>query len=602
MKKMGSLILCALMLLSLSLNPAMVQAAGTPAIVCENVTCAPGGQATVNVMIVDNPGFCYLEVTPQYASELTLEEVTNGNMISDFTKDRQYIWAADEDVTEDGLLVSMTFAAPEVLGQYEVSFIVRTCGNYNEQSVAFSVVSGIVTVGDPKPTDIEEFGHEVSGGNIVINEYLGNETYVKIGETYEVNGVEYPVTEIAPEAFYGNEYIEKLELPNTVTTIGEEAFMNCDALTELVLPESVELVEDKAFYGCTELLNVIVLNEDAEIGNMALGYYKKSTSNRVVADFVLEGHAGSTAEEYALDCDIEFKPLLRVYSNSVTLTDKLSMNYKIKEAVFEEYGYDKETLTVELELNGETYTLSEGNSGSGMAVFPFKNLSPDMMNDLVTATITAEYKGEQKVYVDEYSVATYCYEMLDEYADDENMRTLLVDMLNYGSAAQVYNDHNTDNLANSELRKKQKEWASPDADLSKTDLNTKVAVVQNAKATWKGAGLVLNDGVTLRLKLAATSVSGLSVKVTSESGDSWTIKNFVKYDDGQYYVYFNGLHAGQMREKLYLTVYEGTTAVSNTVSYSIASYANAKQDSTYPGLADLVMTMMQYGDSASKFN
>jgi hypothetical protein len=65
-----------------------------------------------------------------------------------------------------------------------------------------------------------------------------------------------------------------------------------------------------------------------------------------------------------------------------------------------------------------------------------------------------------------------------------------------------------------------------------------------------------------------------------------------------YYVYFTRLDAGQMRQSVYLTICEGDTPVSNTVCYSIESYANEKQNSTIPGLSKLVGAMMKYGDSA----
>ena len=76
---------------------------------------------------------------------------------------------------------------------------------------------------------------------------------------------------------------------------------------------------------------------------------------------------------------------------------------------------------------------------------------------------------------------------------------------------------------------------------------------------------------------------------------------FEKVSDGVYYAYFDGLDASMMRKSLYLTVYSGDTAVSNTVQYSIASYAYEKKDSTIPGLADLVKAMMKYGDAASVY-
>ena len=112
MKRFLSLLLCALFLL----QPVLctdAYAAGAAAIICEDVTCEPGEQITVAVTVENNPGFAYLELTPVYSSELTLVKATNGTLVSDFTKGKQYVWIADEDVTDDGLLMTFTFNVAE---------------------------------------------------------------------------------------------------------------------------------------------------------------------------------------------------------------------------------------------------------------------------------------------------------------------------------------------------------------------------------------------------------------------------------------------------------------------------------------------------------
>lgn len=156
--KKGFVALCALVLLA---GAVMVAgASGYPMIVCEDVTCDPGEQITVQVTLTDNPGFAYLEMTPQYAPELTLIHTENGDLISDFTEGKQYVWTENEDVTEDGLLMTFTFAVSENAepGEYPVTFLLRTCGNYNEEPVKFQVQSGTVTVRASESVAVMESG------------------------------------------------------------------------------------------------------------------------------------------------------------------------------------------------------------------------------------------------------------------------------------------------------------------------------------------------------------------------------------------------------------------------------------------------------------
>jgi hypothetical protein len=106
----------------------------------------------------------------------------------------------------------------------------------------------------------------------------------------------------------------------------------------------------------------------------------------------------------------------------------------------------------------------------------------------------------------------------------------------------------------------------------------------------------------MRLKFSAESIDGLCVHFTTDDNpDGWTVdaSEFVETSGG-YYVYFDGLRARQMRESVYVTVYRGDEAVSNTVSYSIESYAYSKLG-TGGSLTALLSAMIKYGDSAKAY-
>lgn len=290
---------------------------------------------------------------------------------------------------------------------------------------------------------------------------------------------------------------------------------------------------------------------------------------------------------------------------SISLQHNISINYKVDKALFYEVGYANPYVVFELgdrTVKADKYTLSDDGKSY---VFAFDNISPDQMNDTILATLYAEFNGvEYASEVKEYSVAQYCYNLLSKYSGDENakLRTLLVDLLNYGSASQLYTNHNTESLANIELTEEQKGFATANEPTRTTVKNTAYKTIENPAVTWKGAGLNLQKSVTMRFKIAADSVDGLSVKVESESGGKWTIptESFIKTDGG-YYIYFNRFNAGQMREPIYLTVYRGDTAVSNTIRYSVESYVYSKQGSVDTALNNLLGAMMKYGNSAKLY-
>ena len=106
----------------------------------------------------------------------------------------------------------------------------------------------------------------------------------------------------------------------------------------------------------------------------------------------------------------------------------------------------------------------------------------------------------------------------------------------------------------------------------------------------------------MRFKISADSIETLVVKVTNDAGDETVISSDAfEATNGGYYVFYDGMNANQMSEAVYLTVYDGDIAVSNTIRYSIESYAASKQNSDDTNLSALVIAMMKYGDSAYSY-
>lgn len=158
-------------------------------IIVENKSAVRGGNFTVTVKVKNNSGFAYLELTPVYSNELTLVSIDNGELISDLTQGKQYIWVADGDVTDDGILMTFTFTTTENVepGNYEVGFTMRSCINYNEQNVDISVVKGMIEIVDFAYGDVNGDG-SVNGQDVVrLKKYLANYDYDTESSTIEIN-------------------------------------------------------------------------------------------------------------------------------------------------------------------------------------------------------------------------------------------------------------------------------------------------------------------------------------------------------------------------------------------------------------------------------
>lgn len=162
----------------------------------ESKSTTVGSTFTVNVFVENNKGFTYLELTPVIPEQVQLISVKNGNLISDLTQGKQYVWVADGDITANGLLMTFTFttAAGIEPGDYEIGFIVRGCVNYDEQNVAVTVVSGKISIVNFTYGDANGDG-VINGQDIIrIKKYLANYDYetgtssIEIGNGADANG------------------------------------------------------------------------------------------------------------------------------------------------------------------------------------------------------------------------------------------------------------------------------------------------------------------------------------------------------------------------------------------------------------------------------
>lgn len=288
---------------------------------------------------------------------------------------------------------------------------------------------------------------------------------------------------------------------------------------------------------------------------------------------------------------------LKFSGASLVLMDDLTVRFFADAQLFIEDAYTQPYAV--FRTGTKTQTVTDYEIADGKYIFSCTNLAPSQAGDIITAELYATLNGEEKCFRIDYSAAQYCYDILEE-TEDPAIRTLLVDLLNYGAAAQVYSWYKDKTLCNADLTEEQKTWGTAaDPDLS-SHLNPEYATVENPTAFWEAAGLVLDHAVTMRFRFSAESTENLTVKIRC-SDQEWTISSFEAFPDKeyQYYAYFNGLTARQMRDVVYVTIYEGDTAVSNTLTYSIETYAFNKQNENR--LGDLIKAMMRYGDSAAAY-
>ena len=103
----------------------------------------------------------------------------------------------------------------------------------------------------------------------------GTLTIIGISETYsktlkiptEIDGK--TVSTIGDFAFYNNDYIRKIVLPDSVLTIGECAFADCNQLNTVSLGKSCTEIGLQAFEGCNSLQEITLSENLKTISDLA---------------------------------------------------------------------------------------------------------------------------------------------------------------------------------------------------------------------------------------------------------------------------------------------------------------------------------------------
>ncbi len=299
---------------------------------------------------------------------------------------------------------------------------------------------------------------------------------------------------------------------------------------------------------------------------------------------------------------------LDIEGSTLSLHNNMALNFMLDKTTAAAYS----DLALKVTFNGETTTINEYTEDDDYYIFKFADISPDRLADKMTVQASGRSNGkEYKGNPIGYSVLNYCRSILSSYSSDQysELRTLVVDILNYGAAAQEYSGHNTGALANASLSAVQKSWASPVDNTIKTVSDVAYSTVSSPSAEWQGGmRLILGNSITAEMTFKTADKSGTTVVIKNEAGDVLARIGASQYStvtvSGQtvYSVDFRNIIASEMKDSFYATVYRGNTAISNTMRFSVESYAyEAKRASSDEKLGKLLDTMIQYGNSAKAY-
>ncbi len=315
---------------------------------------------------------------------------------------------------------------------------------------------------------------------------------------------------------------------------------------------------------------------------------------------------------------------LAVDKKNVVFESDYTIWLTVAKDVYESYETVTMVISKDLYTNKDTTGAVTGSSESTVTAtgynnsakgyyFEYAGLAAKEIATNVTATVYAvdaegnEYYGPEF----EYSLRTYAENQINKANANANFKVMMVDFLNYGTAAQKYFVYNINDLANKNIDAFQNL-----ATAERTLLNNKAGTEDSSyEAQISNFNLIFDNKVVI---VAALSDAKFDDAKKAAVEDSWyaqiTYKGIAGDDrsatiylndeesfakQGKYWcVLFDGLAAKEMSTIVTIAIYNGDgEQVSNSVTYSIESYAAGKTNSSTANMPELVKAMMKFGDS-----
>ncbi len=298
------------------------------------------------------------------------------------------------------------------------------------------------------------------------------------------------------------------------------------------------------------------------------------------------------------------------FTMNISVGAAMSVSYNVMASAVSKYAdfyLEVSKASPEGEPTVITYGLTEGHEPmvNMMGIIysaTFAGISAKQMGDEFSTTlyaIDAEgnlYKGETVVE----SIKGYLVSKSSEENATDAFKTMSVDMLKYGAAAQTIFAYGTDNLVTADLSEELLAYATvelPEA----TDISA---------ASGEGATISVNVTVGSKVEL------GLSIFKTGLSAPE-TVRCEIRDSEGNllaeptvanamnmmFSAGYSEVGAREMRKPITATFYMGDEAVSQTITWSVESYVaqvRANENSTANDIA-MVNAMLTYGDAVAAY-
>ena len=235
--------------------------------------------------------------------------------------------------------------------------------------------------------------------------------------------------------------------------------------------------------------------------------------------------------------------------------------------------------------NGETVEATFGKFDSSYSLVNWSVAAKQMADAIEVVVVDENGNAVSEVYTS--SVRDYAMKALAAATSTAKVKTMVVDMLNYGAAAQKYFGYNTSDLATDRLTNVQMGWATDD--VTCTDGRVK-------GANYYGSNLSLEDSIILNLYFQNCK-AGMTAKVTYKDYKGRSVSaeaELVKHSGSTYMVAVDEIVLADAFSPVTVTVMNGEK-VHGTATDSVESYV-ARSEGT-----ELYLSIIKFATSAKNY-
>ena len=264
-------------------------------------------------------------------------------------------------------------------------------------------------------------------------------------------------------------------------------------------------------------------------------------------------------------------------SSSLTISEDITINYYV--SMSEAFADAK----LQYVINNQDVEVSPVTEGSRYK-FSFQ-VPPHYMAETITTKLVC---NGLELDSEEYSIQTYAQNILNAPSSSDTLKQFVSDMLRYGEAAQIQQNHNVENLATTGVVGLSNERAETPPAIEATPVNA--SGVETFGAWFTFATVYFADVNTIRVKINTTENVTMKINNVDVEVTGTTIET-----DGI-------LPTAFAQEFVFELSYNGQ--VMQTLTYSINAYAYKIQQSSTASteMKNLALALYRYGVSATEYN